>query len=83
MSSQDVTNGLKAHMACWGWGQLFRPEPAYQRTLLLRDTAVTLLELRFLSSRNAYESFRQNNSPAYFALDKTCDELTVAERTIG
>jgi len=56
--------------------------PAYQRTLLLRDTVVTLLGLRFLGSRKAYESFRQNNSPAYFALDKICDD-TLAERTIG
>jgi len=85
MSSQDVANGLKAHMGlllgiasgCFG------ATPAYQRTLLLRDTAVTLAGLRFLGSRKAYESFRQNNSPAYFALNKICDELTLAKRTIG
>jgi hypothetical protein len=67
------------------WAKLFRREPAYQRTLLLRDTFRdrTYLTCDFWQSRKAYESFRQTNSEAYFALDKICEELTLAERNIG
>ena len=87
MSSQDVTNGLKAYMGLIGTGlaRLFRRDPAYQRTLLLHDTFRdrTYLTCDFWESRKACESFRQNNSEAYLALDKICEELTVAERKIG
>jgi hypothetical protein len=65
MSSQDVTNGLKAHMG------LMRIGPScFGATLLTNELSpcvipsVTLLELRLLGSRKAFESFRQNNSPA-------------------
>jgi hypothetical protein len=34
-------------------------------------------------SREAYETFQQNNVSAYLALDKSCRELTIAERKIG
>jgi len=84
MSSQDVTNGLNAHMGLMGIGP-----SCFGATLLANElsscviASVTILDVRLLGSRKALESFRQNNSPAYFALDKICDELTVAERTIG
>jgi len=79
MSSHYVDERLKSAYGPDGnWARLFRRDPAHHRTLLLRDISVTVLELRFLGSRKAYESFRQNNSQPYFALDKICDELTVA-----
>jgi hypothetical protein len=67
------------------WAQLFRRDPAYQQTLLLRDTFRdhTYLTCDFWESRKAYESFLQNNSEAYLALDKISAELTVAKRNIG
>jgi hypothetical protein len=67
------------------WAQLFRRDSAYQRTLLLRDPlrSHTYVTCDFWESRKAYESFRQNNLEAYLALDKICEELTVAERKIG
>jgi hypothetical protein len=68
-----------------GWAQLFRRDPAYQRTLLLRDPfrSRTYLTCDFWESRKAYESFRQNNLDDYLALDKRCQDSTVAERRIG
>jgi len=67
------------------WAQLFRPDPAYQRTLLLRDPFRDrrYLTCDFWESRKAYESFRQNNLDAYRRLDKSCEVLTTAERKIG
>jgi hypothetical protein len=67
------------------WAQLFRRDPAYRQTLLLRDSFRdrTYWTCDFWESRKAYESFRQNNSEHYLALDKICEELTLAERKIG
>lgn len=67
------------------WVQLFRRDPAYQRTLLLRDTIRdhTYLTCDFWECRKTYAAFRQNNLEAYLALDKSCEGLTLAERKIG
>jgi hypothetical protein len=67
------------------WAQMFLRDPAYQRTLLLRDPVRmrTYVTLDFWASQKAYESFRQANLDAYPVLDKRCEELTSAERKIG
>jgi heme-degrading monooxygenase HmoA len=64
------------------WARLFRSDPGYQRTLLLRDPFRDRIYLTcdFWESRKAYKWFRRNNREAYLALDKRCDELTLAER---
>jgi hypothetical protein len=86
----DVKQGCEERFASvYGpdgdWARMFRRDPAYQRTLLLRDAfrIRTYLTCDFWESRETYQIFRQNNSEAYDALDKTCDELTLAERKIG
>jgi hypothetical protein len=67
------------------WAQLFRGDPAYQRTLLLRDPfrSLTYLTCDFWETREAYEMFRVSHAVAYEALDQRCEELTLAEREIG
>lgn len=67
------------------WARLFRRDPTYQRTLLLRDPfrEHAYLTCDFWESRKAYEAFRKNNLEAYLALDESCEELTLAERKIG
>lgn len=67
------------------WASLFRRDPAYQRTLLLRDASrgLTYLTCDFWKTREAYESFRERNADAYRALDERCEELTSVERKIG
>jgi len=67
------------------WAQLFRRDPAYQRTLLLRDPfrERTYVTCDFWESREAYETFRRNNLHDYLSLDSSCEELTTAERNIG
>ena len=70
----------------WGdWAKLFQNDPAYQRTLLLRDPfrPHTYVTCDFWTNKNAYEAFRQKHSAAYQALDQRCEELTLAERKIG
>ena len=67
------------------WVRLFRRDPRYQRTVLLRDAfrPPTYVTCDFWESREAYDTFQRNHADAYFALDKSCQELTVAERNIG
>jgi heme-degrading monooxygenase HmoA len=67
------------------WARLFRSDPGYQRTLLLRDAFRDRIYLTcdFWESRKAYEAFRKNNLEAYLALDESCEEWTLAEREIG
>jgi len=67
------------------WAQLFLRDPAYQRTLLLRDPfrMRTYVTLDFWDSKKAYDSFCQGNTAAYSALDEHCEELTSAERKLG
>lgn len=67
------------------WAQLFRRDPGYQRTLLLRDPIRdrTYLTCDFWKTREAYKLFLQANSDSYHALDKICEHLTTAERKIG
>ncbi|HTQ60305.1 MAG TPA: antibiotic biosynthesis monooxygenase [Candidatus Solibacter sp.] len=67
------------------WAQLFRLDPGYQSTSLLRDISRVHVYLTcdFWKSREAYESFRRNHLDVYLALDKKCGELTIAERKIG
>jgi heme-degrading monooxygenase HmoA len=67
------------------WAQLFPRDPAYKRTLLLRDAthAHTYLTCDFWKSREAYSSFQMAHRDVYSAIDKRCEELTVAERKVG
>jgi heme-degrading monooxygenase HmoA len=67
------------------WAQLFRHDPAYQRTLLLRDPFRdrTYVTCDFWETEKAYEAFRETNSDAYLALDNKFEKLTLAERKIG
>jgi len=67
------------------WAQMFRRDPAYLRTLLLRDPfrELSYLTCDFWETGKAYEAFLLANLDAYQALDKICEGLTLAERKIG
>jgi len=64
---------------------LFQRDPAYVRTLLLRDPSRehTYLTCDFWENQEAYKAFLPANSDAYQALDKICEGLTLVEREIG
>jgi heme-degrading monooxygenase HmoA len=67
------------------WSQLFRSDPHYRETRLLRDPARPncYTTLDFWDSREAYESFKELHHAEYLALDKICEELTLQERHLG
>ncbi len=67
------------------WARLFRRADGYLETRLYRDAARPMLYLtidRWLS-RAAYEAFARAAGPAYAALDRRGDALTVRERHLG
>ena len=67
------------------WVYLFSRADGYVETRLLRDTAQPMLYLtidRWIS-RAAYEAFVRAGEPAYAALDRRGDALTVRERRLG
>ena len=65
--------------------QLFRRDPRYLSTQLLRDPfrSSFYLTLDFWESETAYDEFLINNKSSYEALDRATDGLTDAERLIG
>jgi hypothetical protein len=67
------------------WVTLFRDDPAFVETLLLRDPSrhgryVTIDRWR---SAEAYRLFRENFSAQYRALDQVCESLTSRETNLG
>jgi 8-oxo-dGTP pyrophosphatase MutT (NUDIX family) len=67
------------------WARLFRRDPAYRGTSLLRDGAV---ERRYVTidrwaSRAANDDFRERWRAEYEALDRRCESLTEHEAALG
>jgi heme-degrading monooxygenase HmoA len=67
------------------WVQLFRRDPGYLRSLLLKDPfrSRTYLTLDFWHSESAFQSFRSANYKAYLALDHSAENLTLRETHLG
>ena len=67
------------------WVRLFRSDPSFIETRLLKDPAAEnkFVTLDFWESREAYESFKELNHAAYVAIDKRCESLTESERCFG
>ena len=67
------------------WVQLFRRNPGYRNTLLLRDPSRPriYLTLDFWHSESAFQSFHNANLKAYAALDRTTEDLTLRETHLG
>jgi heme-degrading monooxygenase HmoA len=67
------------------WARLFRTDPNFIETRLLRDPVQPnkFVTLDFWESRSAYESFKELNHSAYLRLDRDCQSLTSIERCLG
>jgi len=68
-----------------GWAELFRNDPAYHGTTLLRDLQ---LSGRYITSDrweniDMYQSFKQKFAADYRRLDEQCERLTDSEKMIG
>ena len=64
------------------WSKLFRHDPDYVRTDLLRD-GDGYLTLDWWRSREAYDAFREEHAQEYARIDADAEELTSAEELVG
>lgn len=64
------------------WATLFRRDPAYLGTELLRgpDSCVTIDRW---TTAEAYDAFRAAFADEYARIDAECEELTVGEEKVG
>jgi heme-degrading monooxygenase HmoA len=67
------------------WARLFRTDPHYHQTRLLRDPfhSAFYLTLDFWDNRESYEQFRAGHQVAYKAIDALAAQLTVTEKRMG
>jgi len=86
MVSAAADSEFRRHYGPTGsWVELFRKDPMYIETLLLKDSSVSgryITVDRWRSSR-AYRSFRERFSDEYDALDRACQKLTIRENELG
>lgn len=67
------------------WALLFRRDPGYIRTELLRDNedASRFVTIDYWISREAYLAFRERYREEFDELDARCEEWTGSETHIG
>ena len=74
-----------AYGADGDWARLFRRDPAWVRTELLRDRSEPgrYLTADFWEDAAAFDSFRQHFGADYEAVDRRCEAFTLSERKLG
>jgi heme-degrading monooxygenase HmoA len=67
------------------WASLFRQDPAYQETVLLRDlkTEGRYLTKDFWQDESSYRSFQERFAERYATLDSEFAAFTESEQLIG
>lgn len=67
------------------WGQLFRRDSAYVKTVLARadEQAGSYLTIDVWKNRESYLQFKERFAADYAKIDKDCEALTDSERLIG
>jgi quinol monooxygenase YgiN len=67
------------------WAQLFRQDPAYRKTILIKDgdDARRYLTVDVWQDRESYARFKDRFAAEYRKIDQECEALTESERFIG
>jgi hypothetical protein len=67
------------------WARLFRRDPQYVRTVLLKDreSSDRFVTIDFWTSRAAFVSFRERFASEFEALDRRFEALTLRENRVG
>ena len=67
------------------WMELFSLDPGYIGSSLLQDRANPLryVTIDRWASEESFHAFRARYAARYEALDKSCEELTTSERSLG
>lgn len=67
------------------WARLFRADPAYRETILIKDNADSrrYMTIDVWEDKDSYLRFKDRFASDYQTIDKECEKLTSAERHIG
>lgn len=67
------------------WAKLFREDPAYKETILLRDPKVSgrYLTTDVWQSENSYQAFQERSRERYRELDAAFAAYTIDEKLVG
>lgn len=67
------------------WAQLFRGAAGYMETILLQDQNSTTryLTVDRWASSEAHDAFLEENKDQYHSIDRLCESVTQAERSLG
>jgi heme-degrading monooxygenase HmoA len=65
------------------WVRLFRTDPGFLGSELMRGTDGVYLAVDRWVSRDAYRAFRDDRADAYAEMDARCEALTLEEAFIG
>jgi quinol monooxygenase YgiN len=67
------------------WAELFRRDPAYRETILIKDQeqAGRYLTVDVWEDRESYLNFKHQFADQYSKIDEECEKLTSGERLVG
>ncbi|HZQ67440.1 MAG TPA: antibiotic biosynthesis monooxygenase [Terriglobales bacterium] len=85
VSAQQKERFEAAYGPQGAWAALFSQSNDFLRTDLVCDfqDPLRFLTLDFWTSRQAYESFRQQHAAEYKSIDQHCEAMTDSEREVG
>ncbi|HVH88391.1 MAG TPA: antibiotic biosynthesis monooxygenase [Terriglobales bacterium] len=85
VSSHHRTAFETAYKSDGIWAQLFRRDPAYRETILIRDPgqAGHYLTIDVWEDRDSYLRFKDRFAVDYQKTDQECESLTASERLVG
>lgn len=85
IAAEHRTAFLAAYHPDGEWARLFRNDPAYLVTRLIRDVANPdrYLTIDYWTSREARDAFRERHRADFDALDRRCEALTLDETFLG
>ncbi len=83
--SDHVGEFIKHYSSTGTWAQLFKKHAAYQNTQLIQDTDKPLrfITIDVWADLASYQTFKREFAAEYAAIDRTCEGLMSAERSIG
>lgn len=85
VSQNRLTDFERVYRSDGVWARLFRRDPAYRDTILIKDNAQSgrYLTIDVWEDRDSYLRFKDRFADDYKRIDKECEKLTSAERQIG
>lgn len=85
MKPEHIAEFERHYSSDGSWARLFRQDPAYHKTTLLRDTAHAgrYLTADYWHNEAAYAAFKERSRSQYLELDAQFEEFTKKETLIG